>query len=145
MMHGTPLDSGEYQREQSAKGRGVDHDAGEQAPSGLHRSAHQLRRVLNMDAFGLFSLCLGLVERRLEADRAVYLRFTEELTERENKQPRENPDEHPTDKKGPDHGRISPSVARESEQMATVMNELMHVHAWNDRCGAFLSADEINR
>ena len=98
-----------------------------------------------MHAFGLFGFCLGLIECRLKADRSVYLRFADEPTEDENKQACEKPDQHPADKKGANHSKVSPSVAWETEQVTTIMHELMHVHAWNNRRGAFFSAYEVDR
>ena len=56
----------------------------------------------------------------------------------------DKPDEHAAQQKVSNHGRVSLSVAREAEQVAAVMHELVHIHALHDRRGAFFGPDEID-
>jgi len=93
----------------------------------------------------LFRLGLRLIQRGLKTDGAVNRRLAENLAEAEHDQAGEEPNEHSTYEKCPNHGRRFLSVARESKQVAPIVHEFMHVHALNKRCRTFFHADKIDR
>ena len=73
---------------------------------------------------------MGLVQQRFESDGVIDLGFTEDLGEAEGKQPREHAGQHAPDQEGPDHlPMLSSSMAGEAEQMASVMDEFVEIHA----------------
>ena len=81
-----------------------------------------------------------------EGNRVVDLRLAEDFSEAEREQPRDDADKHAARREPPEpRGMRSPSVAGEAEQVAAIMHELVHIHARNDRGGAFLNSDKIDR
>ena len=73
---------------------------------------------------------MGPVQQRFESDGVIDLRFTEYLREAEGEQPREHAGQHAPDQEGPDHlPMLSSSVAGEAEQMASVVDEFVEIHA----------------
>jgi hypothetical protein len=144
---------GEGEREQPADRGAVDHDAGEQAEARLRRAADRpflgvivmVAGVVGITAVWMIRVP-GVRELILERDRAVDLRLAEHLGEPEREQARDGADQHAAQEQMPDHDGVGrASVAGEAEQVAAVVQELVDIHARNERCRALLGADEIER
>jgi hypothetical protein len=79
--------------------------------------------------FRLLGGLLGFVLLGLERYGPIDLRFAIDFQKGKAEQARDDADQHPADKKRPDHGGLYQLVAGKAEKVATVMDEFMHVHA----------------
>jgi hypothetical protein len=132
----------EGQPEEAADCGAIDDDTGQQADALLHFAA---------DHLGLWSFALCLIQAGLKCDGSLDLGLADPAGKRKGKKTRDDANQHPAQEQSSNDQGVLPTlsgvalVAGEAKQMAAIMKKLVDGAAVDQRGGALLRTDEIDR